>query len=169
MPTCIYCKSNSSASTGVPHVLPEVLAQNELTLPVGSECDACNNYFGNKLDINLARYPDVAFAIQLLGAPGKRGKPREKLGGLTRQRVDEQTVRLGMKVRGRLRVQHDGRHIIEGRVPPEPGFDFRCFRRALHHVGLNYVAAAAGPLAALDPKYDAVRRYIKNPSPRHES
>lgn len=149
--------------------MPEVLAQNGLTLPVGTECDACNEYAGKKLEINLARYPNIAVAIQFLGTPGKRGKPRQEIGGVHRRRVDAKHVRVNLRVRGQLAIGPDGKHLFTGHVPPVADFNFLGFRRALHHIGLNYVAAANGPLAALDEKYDPVRRYVKDPRPASES
>jgi hypothetical protein len=169
MLTCIYCKRDSSTSRGIPHVMPEVLVQNQLTLPIGAKCDACNGYAGNKLEINMARYPAIAFAIQFLGAPGKRGRPRDEIGGIGRQRVDAEHVRVHFKGRGGSLTRSDGRLIFEGRATAPPDFDFLKFRRALHHIGLNFVAAKQGVHVALDPKYDPVRRYVKNPLPRSES
>jgi len=46
MPTCIYCRASTTGKEGVPHVIPEALGQNNLTLPKGAECDKCNHYFG---------------------------------------------------------------------------------------------------------------------------
>lgn len=44
MPTCIYCRALTTGKEGVPHVIPEALGQNNLTLPKGAECDKCNQY-----------------------------------------------------------------------------------------------------------------------------
>ncbi len=169
MPICIYCKCDSSSSTSIPHVMPEALASNELILPIGTECDACNAYAGNKLEQNLIRYPDIAFAIQFLGTPGKRGKPRSKVGGVVRKRVDPLHVSVSLKALGKLVMTADGKRTLEGRVPPQSDFDFLRFRRALHHIGLNTVAAQQGADAALESRFDNVRRYVKHPKPRDES
>lgn len=169
MPICIYCGRDSSTSVSVPHVLPEALTQNRLTLPVGTECDACNAYVGNKLEPHLPRYPHISFAIQFLGAPGKAGKPRAEIGGITRQRLDPKHVRVNLKVRGRLSLGQGEKRILHGHVPPGPGFDFLRFRRALHHIGLNYVVAVHGHEVALGAAYDSARQYVKNPRPANDS
>jgi hypothetical protein len=169
MPICIYCKEESSASVGVPHVFPEALSRNTLVLPRGVECDGCNEYAGKRLDSNLVRHPVIAMTIQFLGAPGKRGKTRSQVGGIQRERVDSQSVRVSFKFRGRLVPGPNETVAIEGRVRPDPEFDFLRFRRALHHIGLGTVAGQKGADAALDPQYDRVRRYVRNPKPPNDS
>jgi hypothetical protein len=169
MAVCIYCKVDSSSSVSVPHAFPQGLAQNRLVLPVGVECDRCNQYAGRRLDENLIRYPVISVAIQIVGAPGKKGKTRSLVGGIRRERVDSKSVRVGLKLRGRISLDPKGRVAFEGHVPPVPQFDFLRFRRALHHIGLNMVASQQGTDAALEPKYDRVRQYVRNPSPPTDS
>jgi hypothetical protein len=144
--------------------MPEALAQNKLTLPRGAECDACNAYAGNKLESNLIRYPDIALAIQLVGAPGKSGKSRADIGRVSRERIDPMQVKLGLKGIGRINVEEDGTVRMEGRMQVDPSFDFLRFRRALHHIGLNTLAAERGANVALGSRYDRVRAYVKNPA-----
>ena len=47
---CIFCKSDSSASTSIEHIIPESLGNTEHILPPGVVCDACNNYFARKIE-----------------------------------------------------------------------------------------------------------------------
>jgi hypothetical protein len=166
---CIYCKGDSSSSRGVPHVLPEALSKNELKLPRGVECDGCNQYAGRRLESNLIRYPQVAFAIQFLGAPGKRGVTRQQIGGIRRERVDSNSVRVSLKLKGQPTVTANDKLRIESRIVPERQFNPLAFRRVLHHAGLNLVAALNGVDSALEPKYDAVREYVRNPKPANAS
>ena len=86
MPTCIYCRTQTTGKEGLPHVIPEALGPNDLVLPRGAECDKCNHYFGRKLEPNLYRYPGVAFALQFWGIHGKKGL-RKRLS--TIERTDE--------------------------------------------------------------------------------
>ena len=166
---CIYCRCDSSASVGVPHILPEALTRNGLVLPVGVECDRCNQYAGRRLDENLIRFPLIAMAIQVLGAPGKKGKTRHVVGGVRRERVDSELVRVAFKVQGRMVPGEDGSLAVKARLSPAPGFDFRRFRRALHHIALNAVVKEHGWDAALDHRYDRARQYIRNPRPATDS
>jgi hypothetical protein len=86
MPTCIYCRTQTTGKEGLPHVIPEAPGPNDLVLPRGAECDKCNHYFGRKLEPNLYRYPGVALALQLWGIHGKKGL-RKRLS--TIERTDE--------------------------------------------------------------------------------
>jgi len=86
MPTCIYCRTQTTGKEELPHVIPEALGPNDLVLPRGAECDKCNHYFGRKLEPNLYRYPGVALALQLWGIHGKKGL-RKRLS--TIERTDE--------------------------------------------------------------------------------
>jgi hypothetical protein len=150
-------------------VIPEAIGRNQLVLPKGAECDACNQYAGKRLESNLIRYPEIALAVQFLGTPGKSGKSRAEIGGLTRERLDPNTVRVKGKILGRVEAGTDGRLRVVGRVPATKDFDFRRFRRGLYHMGLNMVAAQLGIERALEARFDSVRRYVRNPKPANES
>lgn len=47
---CIFCKTDSSESKSVEHVIPESLGNTEHILPKGAVCDKCNNYFARKVE-----------------------------------------------------------------------------------------------------------------------
>ena len=160
MPTCIYCRAETKGNEGVPHVIPEALSPNDMTLPRGAECDKCNHYFGRKLEPMLFRYPGVALALQFWGIRGKKGQ-RKQLGTVKRTRAGE------LRVTGHsLKIETDeqGRRTIYLDLPTDPKFDMPAFRRALHRIALSTVALLESPEYALDPKFDEVRRYIRNPN-----
>jgi hypothetical protein len=94
MPTCIYCRAETTGNEGIPHVIPEALSPNDFTLPRGAECDKCNHYFGRKLEPMLYRYPGVALALQFWGIRGKKGRLRKKLG--TVERTEACDTRFGI-------------------------------------------------------------------------
>jgi hypothetical protein len=54
---CIFCRSDSAASRGVEHIIPEALGNIEHVLPRGVVCDACNNYFARKIEGPLLDTP----------------------------------------------------------------------------------------------------------------
>ena len=54
---CIFCKSDSSGSRSVEHVIPESLGNTEHILPPGVVCDKCNNYFACKVEGPLLADP----------------------------------------------------------------------------------------------------------------
>lgn len=47
---CVYCLTDSAGTKSIAHVLPEAIARNDLVLPRGAVCDACNHYLGHELD-----------------------------------------------------------------------------------------------------------------------
>ena len=159
MPTCIYCRAQTTGKEGLPHVIPEALSPNDLTLPRGAECDKCNHYFGRKLEPNLHRYPGVAFALQFWCIHGKKGL-RKRLS--TIERTDEgKTQASGHSLK--IETDKEGRRTIYLDLPTDPDFDMLEFRRALYRIALSTVAMLEGADYALDPKFDEARRYIRNP------
>lgn len=54
---CIFCKSDSSQSVSVEHIIPESLGNIEHVLPKGMVCDSCNNYFSIKIEKPLLESP----------------------------------------------------------------------------------------------------------------
>jgi hypothetical protein len=47
---CLFCKVESSDSKSVEHIIPESLGNLSYTLPPGTVCDKCNNYFSRKVE-----------------------------------------------------------------------------------------------------------------------
>jgi hypothetical protein len=159
MRTCIYCQAQTTGKEGIPHVIPEALSPNDITLPRGAECDKCNQYFGRKLEPMLYRYPGVAFALQFWGIHGKKGL-RKRLS--TIERTDEgKTKASGHSLK--IETDKEGRRTIYLDLPTDPAFDMLEFRRALYRIALSTVALLQGAAYALEPRFDEARRYIRNP------
>jgi hypothetical protein len=158
MPTCIYCRAETTGNEGVPHVIPEALSPNDLTLPRGEECDKCNHCFGRELEPMLFRYPGVALALQFRGIREKRGR-RKQLSTVGRTDAG-QTTFSGNSLK--VETDEQGRSTVYLDVPADPKFSMLEFRRALYRVALSTVAMLQGMEYALDPKFDEVRRYIRN-------
>lgn len=71
--TCIFCRGDSSQSRSVEHIIPESLGNSRHTLPRGTVCDHCNNYFARKLEkplLDSEYFTQVRFRNNL---PNKRG------------------------------------------------------------------------------------------------
>ncbi|MFJ4407675.1 HNH endonuclease [Streptomyces sp. NPDC088910] len=56
---CLFCKRDSQGSRSVEHVVPESLGNTTMTLPAGTVCDACNNYFAVKVEKPLLESPEL--------------------------------------------------------------------------------------------------------------
>lgn len=54
---CIFCKTDSSDSRSVEHIIPESLGNKSHTLSRGIVCDRCNNYFAVKVEKVVLEMP----------------------------------------------------------------------------------------------------------------
>ncbi|MBI1277801.1 MAG: HNH endonuclease [Anaerolineaceae bacterium] len=71
---CIFCKSNSSTSKTIEHIIPESLGNVEHILPRGVVCDSCNNYFARRLEKPVL---ESGYFVQLRfrnGVENKKGR-----------------------------------------------------------------------------------------------
>ena len=71
--TCIYCLKDSSASKSRPHIIPECFLANNVTLPIGAECDNCN-LAASQLEKAFLHHNRIWVPIMILGALGKGGR-----------------------------------------------------------------------------------------------
>ena len=161
MPTCIYCKTTTTGQEGRAHVIPEALCKNDYVLSAGAVCDRCNRYLG-KLDSALILHQQIWLPIQVFALPGKGGKPRRELGWMKRRDPTNPT-KVTLEGLGRNRLYIDGNKIRMETVAPR-GWNPYKFRRALHHFAMNYLALVDSPDAVLQPRFDDVRRYVRQPT-----
>ena len=160
MGCCIYCKGNTSGVEAKAHAIPEALSQNSFVLPRGAVCDQCNGYLA-KLDKALVLHKQIWLAIQVFALPGKSGNPRGELGWMKRPDLAHPN-RITIEGRGKNLLFVEGNRVrIE--TTEAPGWDSKKFRRALHYVGLNYLALTVSPEFVLQSRFDEVRRYIRFP------
>lgn len=76
---CIFCKSESTESCSVEHVIPESLGNTEHILPPGVVCDKCNNYFACKVEGPLLADPffrDLCFRSAITSKRGRAPRVR---------------------------------------------------------------------------------------------
>jgi hypothetical protein len=138
VPTCIYCRAETTGNDGVPHVIPEALSPNNITLPRGRSATGATTTSGRKLEPMLYRYPGVAFVLQFWGIRGKKGH-RKRLS--TVERTDEAHTKLnGHSVK--IETDKEGRRTIYLDVPTDPDFNMLEFRRALVRAPLVQWGAA---------------------------
>lgn len=136
---CIYCLRDSTKSRSIPHCLPEALLRNGPALSIGAICDACNHYAGTNLEAILVEHPAIAFPLQLLGVPGKNGKPRAKLGVFERGIEEDAAVTFAIPT-PEISLGPDGVTRAEFEIGLDPGFNMMQFRRALYHAAFNLAA-----------------------------
>ncbi len=71
---CIFCKSDTSTSKSVEHIIPESLGNKKNILPKGVVCDNCNNYFGKKIEKYVLEMPYFKSLRGRLKIENKKGK-----------------------------------------------------------------------------------------------
>ncbi|MBI5101054.1 MAG: hypothetical protein HZB33_04380, partial [Nitrospirae bacterium] len=134
---CIYCRKPSTSAQGIAHVFPEAIVKNNIVLPKGSVCDSCNNYL-KELDSALIAHNHIWPIIQMAGLPGKKGKPRKKLGYIERSDKDQSLLlNFNQKSIEKITVSEKQIHL---QIKNPQNFEDKLFRRALHHVGFNFFA-----------------------------
>lgn len=183
---CIYHSDRTASTSNNPHpadrpltyatnahVITQGLGQNSNTFPPGVLCDDCNTYLGNTLEPALIRHPTLASDMQRLGVPGKDGGPRPIIGNWRRSSDASYWVPMAPP-------EHRGEHLGHPHVVIlpilDPSFDQLRFRRGLHMVAFNVLAfvhasgQAPDPVYdPRDPRYDAVRTYIRAPRRPNEA
>jgi hypothetical protein len=157
---CIYCLEIDRPSKGRAHIFPESLRQNVDTLAFGAVCDRCNEYLG-QLDRVVASHPLTSLAIQFLGLPGKRGRKRDRIGNVDRT-IHNGAITIPCEEPELVLDGGPGRSYRVRPLTP-PTFDMLRFRRGLHHIAFNLVAAMNGVESVLEPRYDRARNYIRRP------
>lgn len=155
MAICIYCRKDSSASRSKAHVVPEAFLRNDVTLPLGAECDACNRY-ASQLEQAFIHHNRIWTQIMMLRAPGKRGKKRKRMSHYS---ADDERGVMAIHYRGSWIEEFEGKRRI---VFPDPSeFDESKFRRCLGHISLNYIAWKFGWEVALESRFDPLRTYVR--------
>jgi len=97
----------------------------------------------------------------MLGLPGKSGKVRKKIGHVERH-DNTSSWRVQVKQKDITKIVFDSTGIrVEAKNPSE--FDDLKFRRALHHITLNFLALSRSADYVLDDKFNPARSYIRQP------
>lgn len=71
---CIFCKTDSSHSVSVEHIIPESMGNADHVLPRRAVCDGCNGYFARKIEGPLLGAPvfrQLRFGMQIANERGR--------------------------------------------------------------------------------------------------
>lgn len=77
---CIFCKSDSTKSRSIEHIIPESLGNTEHVLFRGAVYDTCNNYFARKVEGPLLETPWFRHARSRQWVQNKRGLTPPMIG-----------------------------------------------------------------------------------------
>lgn len=156
---CIYCLQSAITVKSDAHVFPEAIIMNTTVLPKGYICDSCNNYL-KELDSALIAHNHIWPIIQIKGLPGKKGRPRKKLGFIERADGD-QSLSFRIKQKNIDKISFNSEQICVQLKNPS-NFEDKLFRRALHHIAYNFLALTRGK-EFLKDRFDNARKYIRQP------
>lgn len=168
MALCIYCKHSNPGRTftGMEHIFPESMGNEELVLPLGAVCDQCNNGILALLDDTLLKFEGIAFMRAYLGIPNKIGQlPTANFSNLRVERFPGNHMKMYFQGKGGFRLKRE--------TPEEVEFDIEfkgrrytdahCKRlvRAFYKIGLGLVHYDHGYPLSFHPRYDEVRKIIQ--------
>ncbi len=182
---CIFCKSESSMSRSVEHILPESVGNAEHVLPPGTVCDGCNNYFASKIEQPLLQDPYFREQCSLAGILSKKGNlPRVRALHPQSRTIVELVRHLdGSGISIGAAFESDEKRWIEslqrhesGRIyvshPTEP--DAVLMARFLGKIALECLALEVlksqdnADMVASEPALDRLRNYVRRGPPKPE-
>ena len=155
MGICIYCLQDSSGSKKIAHIVPEGILENDEILPLGAECDSCNQYAG-ELEKAFIYHNRIWVPIMLARIPGKNSKLRKRMAYFE---ANDETKNIRVTFRDEWIKNENGRRMVCWPDPKE--YCSLKFRRALYHMGMNYVVWKFGWERALDREFYETRRYVR--------
>lgn len=142
---CIYCKSDSTKSIGVEHVIPAALGCTD-TLERGYVCDECNHYFAD-MDNNFLLNRYVAMFVGAQQIPNRTGRIRSQIGHrLNFPELGSFVFQLNPDHR-----QSTDRKWVYGAKQDE-SFDELLFARAVHKMAFNTFAYGRGWRESMNTK-----------------
>lgn len=158
MINCIYCKKDSTGSSGKEHIIPEALGCKDC-LPVNYVCDSCNNYF-SKLDKSVLYNRAIAIHVGAEQIPGKKNHIRRSITNkLSFPKKGNFTLTLGP-----ITIPQTGAKEITFQPKQSNEFDELQFARAVHKMAFNCYAGSFGNRNALHSRFDNLRNYIRQPA-----
>lgn len=81
---CLFCGTRTATFSRVEHPIPESMGNDDLVLPQGVVCDACNQYFGSKIEAQALCSPPFDIERMAFAVPSKKGRvPSYRTAGLS--------------------------------------------------------------------------------------
>jgi hypothetical protein len=166
---CIYCLSESGTFSSEEHILPETLAGDNIYLPKGFVCDACNNGVSSQLDEALISFEPIAFLRVQFTSQTKAGKfPKANFQNMLIEKTDPNHIKITAKDKTGLpknkRILDDGQEAFYLTWTGKK-LTWKLYARAIYKIALGFVAHDMGPEAALHERYQPARDFILGKSP----
>jgi hypothetical protein len=71
---CLFCRRQNTSFQRVEHPIPESLGNDDFILPPGWVCDACNQYFGAKIEARVLSMPPFSIERAAFSVTTKKGR-----------------------------------------------------------------------------------------------
>lgn len=161
---CIYCLSETGTFNSEEHILPETLAGDNIFLPKGFVCDACNNGISSKLDEALINFEPIAFLRVQFTPYTKAGKfPKANFQNMVMEKTDPNHIKITAKDKTarpkNKRILEDGQEAFNLTWTGKK-LTWKLYARAIYKFALGFVAHDMGHEAALDKRYQPARDFI---------
>jgi hypothetical protein len=158
---CIYCKGTAGDFGHVEHIIPESLGNEYIFLPKGFVCGDCMAEL-NKLEEGINEMSPFSMVLVTTSTGNKKGKlPSLKSPELHIQKKSPNELifrSFGKKDEFKEEPVESGGYKIT--ITPSGRLDAHRIARMLYKAVLGAIALEKGRDAALDPKFDELRRYI---------
>ena len=163
---CIYCLNTEGSFTSEEHVIPESLGNDDVVLPKGCVCDACNNGVLSILDNALRRFEPIAWSQVMYVPHTKAGKfPKANFSTFTIEKTGPRHIKMMPKNKaGEIKnLKQIGEDMHSFKVEWKgKKIDWNLIGRALYKIALGMVAFKQGREQACNSKFDAARNFIRN-------
>jgi hypothetical protein len=161
---CIYCLSETGTFNSEEHILPETLAGDNIYLPKGFVCDACNNGISSQLDEALINFEPIAFLRVQFTPYTKTGKfPKANFQNMVLEKTNPNHIKITAKDKTarpkNKRTLEDGQEAFNLTWTGKK-LTWQLYARAIYKFALGFVAHDMGHAAALDERYQPARDFI---------
>jgi hypothetical protein len=161
---CIYCLSETGTFNSEEHILPETLAGDNIYLPKGFVCDACNNGISSQLDEALINFEPIAFFRVQFTPHTKAGKfPKANFQNMVIEKTDPNHIKITAKDKTarpkNIRILEGGQEAFNLTWTGKK-LTWKLYARAIYKIALGFVAHDMGHATALDGRYQPARDFI---------
>lgn len=163
MTKCLYCLRTDRVFSSEEHTIPRGLGNEEIVLPVGVVCDACNNEVLSGLDSVLLEFTPIKFQRSFQGVKSRKGKSTIlKTPGFHMSHIAENHIQINVLDNSKTVTDMEDTSfklnmLSSRKMTPEYT---KMIARALYKIGLGVVYKDLGEEVAYSTRFDEVREIV---------
>lgn len=175
---CIFCKTDSSETKSIEHIIPESLGNKSFVLPRGYVCDKCNNYFAREIERPFLEQINVQLLRFEESIPNKKNRIPEIEGIIedeevvVRKRINNNRVvadvDISPELMSRLMKKEGETQLLlpafdENALPPQNSITSRFIAKIAFEALSVRIQNDQAWLDYLidDPQFDAIRNHVR--------